>query len=445
MPPLWYRLLIVLLVPLYRLRLWMRSRHEPDYLSELSERFGPFAPSHIALSHSALSHSAPTDSQRPVWVHAVSVGETNAAQPVIQWLLDQGYPVLVTNTTRTGKARVRQLFGKYPPSQLESLFLPVDREAVLRPFIEQFQPRLVLLMETELWPTLLALLNQQGIPAMLLNARLSEKSAAGYARFPSLTRPMLAALNRIAAQDEETARRLIALGARPDTVIVTGSLKFDLQPPPDLPEQVIQLRQQWALSGRRVLVAGSTHEPEENQLLNIFKALHERFPDVVLVLVPRHPERFGTVAALITEKGWPLARRSAGDSIAQETAVYLADTMGELWLWYALSQMAFVGGSLAPTGGHNPLEPARLGVPVVMGPNTQNFASIVAALEASGGLVQVTEVSGVYAQWAAWLQDESQRVSAGKAGQHFMQANQGALQRQLALVEHGLNLVDGSP
>ena len=194
-----------------------------------------------------------------------------------------------------------------------------------------------------------------------------------------------------------------------------------------------------------MLVAGSTHEPEENQLLNIFKALHQRFPDVVLVLVPRHPERFGSVAALITEKGWPLARRSRGDAIRPDTPLYLADSMGELWLWYALSQMAFVGGSLSQTGGHNPLEPARLGVPVVMGPNTQNFASIVAALEASGGLVQVTEVSGVYAQWAAWLQDESQRVSAGKAGQHFMQANQGALQRQLALVEHGLNLVDGSP
>lgn len=428
MPVLWYRLLLALLSPLYRWRLWRRSGDQMDYAQELAERFGPFRA------------VADTDQPRPVWVHAVSVGESHAAEPVIRHVLARGLPVLVTNTTRTGQARIRQMFAaELATGHLQAVFLPVDRPAVMQAFFAAYRPRLILLMETELWPTLLDLAAQRGIAVILLNARLSAKSAQGYARVPSLTRPMLQALRAIAAQDEQTAQRFVALGADPTRVQLSGSLKFDLAPPVDLNERVAAIRAQWSLSGRRLLVAGSTHAPEEKQLLNIFKKLHAEHLDTVLVLVPRHPERFEEVAALMADKGWPVARRSRGEGIDAQTSVYLADSMGELWLWYALADMAFVGGSLAPVGGHNPLEPARLGVPVVMGPHTHNFAVIVEGLQQAGALVQGPTVADVYVAWTRWLDDETARLQAGQAARELMQRSQGALARQLALVDAALD------
>jgi len=416
MPPFWYNLLLLLILPLYRLRVWQRSRHQPDYQAEVSQRFGDFAPARQT---------------GVVWIHAVSVGETNAAQPIIQHLLEQGQPVLVTNTTRTGQARVRQLFAE----RVESVFLPVDTASLMKRFFEQYQPRVIGLIETELWPNLIQFAAARNIPTILLNARLSEKSAKGYAKFTSLTRPMLQQLSCIAAQDAATAQRFIALGADHQRVTVTGSLKFDLQPPEPALQQAEQLRTTWQLARRQVIVAASTHEPEENQILNIFKALHQRYPDTCLIIVPRHPERFDRVAALIEEKGWLLARRSAGQAITPDTAVYLADSMGELWIWYALADMAFVGGSLAATGGHNPLEPARLAVPVVMGSQTFNFAQIVQSLVDAGGLVQVADVSGVYATFAAWCEQPEQAKQIGQNGLQMLNANQGALARQLELLD----------
>ncbi|MEC7118361.1 MAG: lipid IV(A) 3-deoxy-D-manno-octulosonic acid transferase [Pseudomonadota bacterium] len=416
MPPFWYNLLLALILPLYRLRVWQRSRHQPDYQAEVSQRFGRFAPARQT---------------GVVWIHAVSVGETNAAQPIIQHLLDQGHAVLVTNTTRTGQARVRQLFAE----RVESVFLPVDTVGLMADFFEQHQPHIIGLIETELWPNLIQIAAQRKIPTILLNARLSEKSAKGYAKFASLTRPMLQQLTCIAAQDQATAERFMVLGADAKRVVVTGSLKFDLQPPEPALQQAELLRTTWSLSGRKIIVAASTHEPEENQILNIFKALHQRYPNTCLIIVPRHPERFDRVAALIEEKGWTLARRSAGQVIEADTAVYLADSMGELWIWYALADMAFVGGSLAATGGHNPLEPARLAVPVVMGSQTFNFAQIVQSLVDAGGLVQVEDVSGVYATFAAWCEQPAQAKQIGQNGRNMLDANQGALARQLGLLD----------
>lgn len=416
MPPLWYNLLLILILPLYRLRVWQRSRHQPDYQAEVSQRFGDFAPA---------------KQMGVVWIHAVSVGETNAAQPIIQHLLDQGHAVLVTNTTRTGQARVRQLFTH----QVESVFLPVDTMALMTQFFDQYQPKLIGLIETELWPNVIHIAAQRQIPTILLNARLSEKSSKGYAKFANLTRPMLQQLSCIAAQDQATAERFIVLGADAKRVVVTGSLKFDLQPPEQSLQQAEQLQAAWQLEGRQIIVAASTHDPEENQILNIFKALHQRHPQTCLIIVPRHPERFDRVAGLIEEKGWTLARRSAGQAITPDTAVYLADSMGELWIWYALADMAFVGGSLAANGGHNPLEPARLAVPIVMGSQTFNFAQIVQSLIDAGGLVQVSDVSGVYATFAAWCENPTQAKQVGQNGLQILTANQGALARQLALLD----------
>lgn len=420
MTPFWYNLLLAMIVPLYRWRIWQRSRHLSDYRNEVQQRFG--------LEVAAL---ADRTLRKTIWIHAVSLGETNAAQPIIQHLLTQQYTVLVTNTTRTGQARTRQLFA----DQVISVFLPVDTVALMNQFFDRYHPQVIGLIETELWPNLLAIAHQRNIATVLLNARLSAKSARGYARFSALTRPMLQHLNAIAAQDADTAARFVALGAPVDRVQVTGSLKFDLQPPASALQLAAQLKQQWNLASRNIVLIASSHDPEENQLLNIFKALYEQHPSVCLIVVPRHPERFGAVAQLIQDKGWPLRRRSLGQGIDAETAVYLADSMGELWTWYALADMAFIGGSLAMTGGHNPLEAARLAVPMVMGEHTFNFAQIVENLKQSGALVQVADASAVYRVWHDWLQQPMQAMQAGQAGQQFLHASQGALARQLALLD----------
>lgn len=418
-PPLWYQWLLALLLPLYRLRVWQRSRRQADYQDEVIERFAvkPLA-----------------KNQQVIWIHAVSVGETNAAQPVIAHFLKRGQPVLVTNTTRTGQARAKALFLSHYPELFEAVFLPVDTAALIRQFLQQYQPRLFILIETELWPNALAQTRQAGIPSILLNARLSQRSAKGYARFARLTRPMLEQLSCIAAQDQATAQRFIELGADAKKLAITGSIKFDIQPPDNLLAQAEQLKQDWQLQGRPVLVIASTHEPEEAQILAHFPQVLAQFPQAVLILVPRHPERFERVAELIEKHAFRLYRRSQQQVIQADTQVYLADSMGELWLWYALASMAFVGGSLSATGGHNPLEPVRLGVPVVMGPHSFNFKVIVAQLMQAGALTQVDHAEALMQVWLNWLQQPAQARQAGQAGLRVMQANQGALQRQLALV-----------
>ncbi len=419
--PFWYRALLALILPLYRLRVFLRSRHESDYQREVWQRFGPL-PAPIV--------------RRPVWVHAVSVGETNAAEPIIRHLLDKGLPVLVTNTTRTGAARVRTLFSEaMARRQLAQHFLPVDTVHLMHDMVSLYQPCAMLMIETEIWPNLLSELHHRGIPSLLMNARLSARSAKGYGKFPGLMTPMMQHLAMIAAQDQATAERFIGLGADPDKVVVTGSLKFDLNPPEHLLQLADELKAEWHLDDRPVIVAVSTHEPEEAELLVQFKRLRESAPNALLILVPRHPERFERVAGLIREQGFVWSRRSELGSVLPDTAVFLADSMGEAWAWYALAKVAFVGGSLSETGGHNPLEPARLGVPVVMGPHTFNFAKIVEQLIEAGALVQVADADAVEHVWLNLLTDEGAHATASEAAQQVMQANQGALQRQLDLLD----------
>jgi 3-deoxy-D-manno-octulosonic-acid transferase len=419
--PFWYPLLLAIVALLYRLRVFLRSRHEPDYALEVIQRFGKLPPAKL---------------KNPVWIHAVSVGETNAAQPIIQHLLNQGLPVLVTNTTRTGAARVKALFATYIQNQqLEQHFLPIDKASLMKDFIDIHQPRALLLIETEIWPNLLAILHQRKIPSMLMNARLSERSARGYARFNSLVKPMLEHLTRIAAQDQDTANRFIGLGASGSKVIVTGSLKFDLTAPEPSLALADKLMVDWHLMSRPVLFAASTHEPEEQEILMVFKNLLTNFPNALLIIAPRHPERFDRVAALIEEQGLTYARRSLEQSVSGTTSVFLADSMGEMWTWYRLAKMAFVGGSLSETGGHNPLEAASLGVPVVMGSHTFNFAQIVELLKNAGALVQVNDAEAVMQVWRDWLLSEAQYEDAASAALVVMRANRGALKRQLNLVD----------
>lgn len=423
-PPFWYQLLLAIIVPLYRLRVWQRSKLQPDYQAEVVERF------QIAQT---------VKNQQVIWIHAVSVGETNAAQPIIEHFLAQGQAVLVTNTTRTGQARAKALFAQNYPDLFEAVFLPVDTVGLMQQFLQRYQPRLFILIETELWPNALSLTAQANIPSILINARLSERSAKGYAKFSRLTRPMLNDLSCIAAQDSATAQRFMALGADKNNVVVTGSVKFDIQPPEFLVQQAKQLKQDWQLHGRPILVAASTHDPEEADIVAQFKTVLVQYPNAVLIVVPRHPERFASVAQLIKTNGFDLFQRSQQHVIQTNTQVYLADSMGELWLWYALADMAFVGGSLSSNGGHNPLEPVALGVPVVMGEHTFNFKVIVEQLKQANALHQVANAQALMQVWLNWLQHPEQAQQAGVAGLQVMQANQGALGKQIGLITQLFN------
>lgn len=419
-PPFWYQLLLKIITPLYRWRVWQRSRHEADYQAEVTQRF--------VVQPQAKNTGV-------IWIHAVSVGETNAAQPLIQHFLNLHLPVLVTSTTRTGQARVRELFAANNPQQFESVFLPVDSLPLIEKFIATYQPRLLALIETELWPNLLAICAEQAIPSALMNARLSARSAKGYGKFSRLTRPMLQQLSMIAAQDNDTAQRFISLGAVSHAVQVTGSLKFDLHAPAHLLAQAQQIKQEWQLATRPLFVVASTHEPEEKLLLQAFHQLLKNYPDAVLIIAPRHPQRFDSVAQQISAEGYTLYRRSLGQQINPACQVYLADSMGELWTWYALATAAFVGGSLCENGGHNPLEAARLGVPVVMGPHVFNFKHIVEVLANEGALQLADSAKQVVDIWQKWLTQPAQREQASQAALQVMQANQGALQRQLSALD----------
>lgn len=408
-----YGWLMRLLLPLLLVRLLLRARREPVYGQALPERLG-FGPA-----------SAPG----ALWLHAVSLGETRAALPLIRALLARhpGRTVLVTTTTPTGSAQVLEALG----TQVAHCYAPWDLSGACARFLDRTRPALAVVMETELWPNLFAACAARGVPLVVANARLSERSAHGYARIPALTRPTLAATTLIGAQAEADAARFVALGA--PRVEVTGNLKFDLALPAGLAAQAQALRTQWG-DARPVWIAASTHAGEDEIVLDAHAQLLRRWPDLLLVLVPRHPERFDAVAALVQTRALILARRSRADSAAAAT-VYLGDTMGELLLLAAASDAAFVGGSLVPSGGHNVLEPAALGVPVAWGPHMFNFAAAERLL-AEAGAGRCADGADALAQTVGdWLADPALRARCGAAGAAAVAANRGALARLLARLD----------
>ncbi len=411
-----YSALFYLLTPVLLLRLWWRGRKAPGYRRNWQQRLGLGA-----------------EIRQPViWVHAVSVGETVAIAPLVRWLLVR-YPqhrVLITNMTPTGAEQVRTLFG----DRVEQRFCPWDLPLALKAFLRRTQPELGIIVETELWPNLVAQCSRAGVPLLLANARLSERSARGYRKFSVLTQPMLQRLSLIAAQNPADAERFIELGMPSEQVEVTGSIKFDLQPEADKAKAGQALRQQLG-AARPVLIAASTHQGEDEILLQAWQQLKATHPDLVLMLVPRHPERFDSVAELCRGYSERLVRRSCREQPDRQTELYLGDTMGDLMLLYAAADIAFVGGSFSGTGGHNPLEPAALGVPVVMGPDCFNFQTITDALSEAGGLVRVKDTARLNAQLSAWLGDADQRRAAGERGADFVAANRGALNRLQQAVE----------
>ncbi len=411
-----YTILFHLLLPAVCLRLWWRGRKAPAYRERWRERFG--------LGGLRLESC--------IWVHAVSVGETLAAQPLVNALLRQypDTPLLVTTMTPTGSERVRAIWG----TKVAHVYAPYDLPWALRAFLRRMRPRLLVIMETELWPNMLAEARAAGVPTLLANARLSERSARGYARVGALSRGLLRNLSAIAAQDPATAQRFIGLGYPAAQISVSGSIKFDITPPAELAGQAAVLREQWALGARPVLVAASTHAGEDEPVLAAFRAIREAQPSALLILVPRHPERFLEVARLLAREGWVFSRRSAGEAVGPETAVLLGDSMGELLLWFALGHVAFVGGSLVPVGGHNMLEPIALGLPALSGPAVFNFQSIADELVAEGALTLVPDAPGLAAAVLQLLDDPAAWARQRDQGLAVVARNRGALARQLALI-----------
>lgn len=411
-----YTLLFHLGLPLLALRLWLRARKAPAYAQRLGERF--------AFRLPALQPGG-------IWVHAVSVGESIAAAPMIRQLLlrHPELPITVTCMTPTGSERILALFAGEP--RIQHCYLPYDLPWAAGRFLDHVRPRLAVIMETELWPNHVHQCARRGIPVALANGRLSERSAKGYARFARLTAPMLAEMSLLAVQTEVEAQRFLALGARPECVQVTGSIKFDLNVDPALPVRATYLREQWQARERAVWIAASTHEGEDAVVLAAHRQLLESHADALLVLVPRHQERFASVHALCKAQGFATVQRSLGQPVTAQTQVLLGDTMGELLFLYALADIAFVGGSLVANGGHNPLEPAALAKPVLSGPHMFNFLEIGAMLREAGALVEVDDAQGLATAVRQWIELPRDAVRSGEAGLAVMRANQGALNRLL--------------
>jgi 3-deoxy-D-manno-octulosonic-acid transferase len=411
-----YTALFYLGLPLVAIRLWLRARKAPAYAKRIGERF---------------SYGMPTLQPGGIWVHAVSVGESIAAAPMIRALLQRypQLPITVTCMTPTGSERIQALFANEP--RIQHCYLPYDLPCAASRFLDRVQPKLAVIMETELWPNHIHQCAKRGIPVALANGRLSERSARGYGRFSKLTAPMLAEMSLFAVQTEAEAQRFRDLGARAETVEVTGSIKFDLTIDPQLLQRAAELRGQWQALERPVWIAASTHEGEDEVILDAHRRLLTNHPDALLILVPRHPERFNSVFELCQREGFATVRRSTGSNVDAQTSVLLGDTMGELLFLYALADSAFVGGSLVPNGGHNLLEPAALAKPVISGPHLFNFLDIAAQMREAGALAEVDDAEGlaVEVQRLFELPRDAQRMA--DAGLAVMRRNQGALQRLL--------------
>jgi 3-deoxy-D-manno-octulosonic-acid transferase len=411
-----YTWLFYLLLPLIFLRLLWRSRHSHAYRERWGERLG-FVPRSL---------------DRCLWVHAASVGETIAAVPLIKALLARypGLPVVVTNMTITGAAATQKAFG----DQVVQVYVPYDVPAAIRRFIRRVKPVMVLILETELWPNTFAICQEQQIPVVVANARLSAKSAQGYARVAAVTRPLLQSVRAMAVQTAMEAERFVTLGLPRERLVVTGNIKFDIDIPADLAQHRAELRS--ALGDDRLIwIAASTHATEEEIILAAHQRILAVFPNALLILVPRHPERFDAVSQLVQQQHFSVVRRTQNVPCAATTQVYLADTMGEMLLMYAVADVAFIAGSFAPIGGHNMLEAAVQGKPILSGPALFNFADISTALVAADGMVVVQDAAELSATVIRFFQDAATRLQCGERARQFVDANRGALGKQLQLIE----------
>jgi len=411
-----YNILIWLGLPGILWHLFRRSRRQPEYLEHVAERFGRYD---IAPGKDV------------IWIHAVSVGETRAAVPLVRRLRERypDLPILLTHMTPTGRATGEELFG----SAVQRCYLPYDYPFAVARFLDHFCPKMGIVMETELWPNLILTCRGRGIPVFLMNARLSEKSAAGYGRVRSLTEETLRSLAGISAQTDADAARLESLGA--PAVEVTGNLKFDIAP---LPAQLELGRHLRALFGadRPVFLAASTREGEEQIILDALGKVE--LPGLLAVLVPRHPQRFDEVAELLQRRRIRFQRRSGELPVSPETRVVLGDSMGEMFAYYAACDLAYVGGSLLPLGGQNLIEACAVGKPVLVGPYTFNFEEATRLAIEAGAARRVADGTELGREIETLLGDAAARDAMGRAGREFAARHRGATERVLRLLEPAL-------
>ncbi|MBR0568125.1 lipid IV(A) 3-deoxy-D-manno-octulosonic acid transferase [Azoarcus sp. L1K30] len=409
-----YSLLWLLALPLALLRLLWRARKQPAYLKHVRERFGIY------------------DVRTPgasIWVHAVSVGETRAAEPLIKALLGRWpeHTIILTHMTPTGRATSKALFADSP--RVLRVYLPYDLGFFARRFLRHFHPQFGVIMETELWPNLLAACRRLHIPVLLANARLSDRSARRYACLPSLTALTLGALSALGAQTAADAARLSALGAR--RVSITGNIKFDSTPPAEAAalSHIFRTR----CGKRPLLLAASTRDGEEGPLLDAFKQLAPS--EALLIVVPRHPQRFDTVAALAAAKGLQTQRRSDNTDVSTDTRVWVGDSMGEMFAYYAASDIALIGGSWLPLGGQNLIEACAVGTPVLVGPHTFNFAQVTEQAIAHGAAERRSNPEDGMRAALELLANRPRLEAMSAAGLDFAAINRGATNRTINLLE----------
>jgi 3-deoxy-D-manno-octulosonic-acid transferase len=420
-----YSAVLYLLAPITVYHLIWRGFRQPAYLQRWAERY--------AIYNNGAYKASPH--ARTLWVHAVSVGEVNAALPLVQ-ALRRGRPdlrLLVTTITPTGSERVRALWK----DEVEHVYLPYDLPGAVGRFLAHYRPVAALIMETELWPNLLFGCRDNGIPAYILNARLSARSLRGYQVLAPLVGRALRTVRAVAAQSHADARRFVRLGAREEQTLETGNLKYDVSIPDSVAAFARECRGHMA--GRKAWIAASTHEDEEADIVAIHRRLRGLFPDLLLLWAPRHPERFRTVAELARIAGWQASTRSRAHWPQHGDAVFVIDTLGELVNFYACADVAFVGGSLQAIGGHNLLEPAATGTAIVTGPHLHNFVEIAHRLEHAGALRIGADAAAVERDIAGLLRDDEARGRMVDAGRALVETGRGALGRTMALLEPVLN------
>lgn len=420
-----YSIVMYLLVPVILWRLAWRGLSQRNYFRRWNERFGFFA--------------ARSGADGALWVHAVSVGEVAAATPLIARLRERypGRPVVITTITPTGSARVCEVWGE----QAFHVYLPYDLPAAIQRFLQRTRPVIAIVMETEIWPNLFLECDAAGIPIIIANARLSERSLTGYGPVRGLARMAVRCAHTVAAQSQLDADRLIALGARPERVVVAGNMKYDLALPPGLTFESASWRSRWGV-GRPVWIAASTHELEEATVLRAHQQVLAHYPDALLLWAPRHPERFRAVEQHARDAGLIVTSRSVHGLPGRSSQCFIINTLGELLMFYATVDLAFVGGSLQPIGGHNVLEAAALGVPCLVGPHTFNFAEVTEHLVASGGALRIADGEALGAAVVQLMIDADQRNRMAEAARDMVASERGAVERTLALIEQ---VMAGSP
>lgn len=424
---LFYTFLFYLLLPLVLLRLYWRGFKAPQYRKRWTER--------LALYKQKYKKNV-------IWIHAVSVGEAEAVFPLIK-RLQKDYPTdhfLVTCTTPTGSARIQAVLG----NTVEHVYLPYDLPCVIKRFLAVFKPKITLVMEKEIWPNLYAQCGQQAIPLMIINARLSANSAKGYKKIPTLVKPALEKVSFIATQTEEDEQRFIEIGASKSKVGTLGNIKFDLQQDDALFQKAIEIKKS-LFADRFVWIIASTHEGEEDWFFQLYPALKKQIPELLLLIVPRHPERFALVAEQARKNQLLSCMRTSKQACLKETDVYIADTMGELKLLYGAADISFVGGSMVPVGGHNILEPAIMSVPIIFGPHMINFKEIAATVLQLKAAIQCTDKEQIIKAVMHLYNEPEYRTELISKANEFVKNNQGATERTAELISTILldNSVDG--